>query len=347
MDNIFRMPAEWEPQAATWVSWPHNEETWPDNLAEAQAEFVAFVQAVAEVQPVCVLAGESNSAARQQAEKALAGTPNVTLIEIETNDAWARDYAPTFVIHSREDSPNDSLVAINWFYNAWGGKYPPFDADQLVASKVASLLGIECVSPPLCFEGGAIEINEWGLLLCTRSCAFDPNRNPDTSQSKVETIFAECLGARHTVWLSGDAIEGDDTDGHIDQLARFTDENTIVYAWCDDETDPQFAGLKKNLEDLQSGLAEVGQGEFRLIPLPIPAAIELSGRRVPASYCNFLICNQRVIVPQFGDARTDEIAMQTLTELFPTRIVSGLNSVNLSVGLGSFHCLSQQMPETK
>lgn len=336
MTTQYRMPAEWERQSATWVSWPHNAETWPDNLSEAREEFAAFVAMIAATQPVNVLAGGQ----LEQAENCLRGIANVELIDLPTNDAWARDYAPTFVV----DQENRELVAIDWHYNAWGAKYPPFDDDQQVAKLVARNLGIRCISPDLCFEGGALEVSQNGLMLCTRSCAFDPNRNPAKSQTEIEQIFRDCLGIKQIVWLTGDAIEGDDTDGHIDQLARFTDNRTIVYAWTDDATDLQYRALSRNLTELKNEIA--GElGEYRLIALPIPGPIFRSGRRVPASYCNFLICNEIVIVPQFEDPRGDERALEILEPLFPGRRVVGLSSINLAVGLGSFHCLSQQQPE--
>lgn len=330
------MPAEWQPQAATWLSWPHNEETWPENLAEAQAEFVAFAKAIASVQSVTVMAA---GAAAKQAQAALSGVSNLELVPIPTNDAWARDYAPTFVVDS-----NQKLVVLNWRYNAWGGKYPPFDRDEQVATHVGNRLALRVLSPDLCFEGGGIEVNDAGVMLCTKTCALDPNRNPGKTLSEVEEIFVSNLGVKHIVWLPGDAIEGDDTDGHIDQLARFTDDDTIVYAWSDDSDDPQQAGLAENLEALLAGLSSIDGSSYRLIPLPIPPARELHGRRIPASYCNFLICNGLVIVPQFDDEKYDQIAMQTLKPLFPRHRLIGLDSLNLTVGLGSFHCLSQQQP---
>jgi agmatine deiminase len=348
------MPAEWQPQAATWVSWPHNEETWPENLAEAQAEFVALVKAISEVQPVKVLAAEK---AFTQASEKLKPIANVEIVQIPTNDAWARDYAPTFVLNEskpaplldakRHDSENSQpLVALDWEYNAWGGKYPPFDQDQLVATRIAHYLGIPVVSPSLCFEGGGIEVNDSGIMLCTKSCALHPNRNPGMSRDEIEAIFRHHLGVNHIIWLSGDAVEGDDTDGHIDQLARFTDDRTVVYAWSDDKHDPQRTGLSENLNDLRSGLEAIGCGGHRLIPLPIPSPMELHGRKIPASYCNFLICNGLVIVPQFNQPVFDAQAMRILEPLFPQHRVKGLDSLNLTVGLGSFHCLSQQQPAT-
>lgn len=333
----FRMPAEWEKQSSIWLSWPHNTETWPKNLEAAQIEFRQLVEAIAESQPVNILVGSEQLAAA----KASLALENVYFIEIPTNDAWARDYAPTFV-KNFVDGAEPELVAIDWHYNAWGGKYPPFDEDQKVARRVAEHLEIQSVSPRLCFEGGAIEINESGVLLSTKSCALDPNRNPDVGIEQVEQIFGEFLGAKAVIWLNGDAIEGDDTDGHIDQLARFTDDSTIVYAWTDDKQDEQYNGLAQNLKDLKNGLGKYGL-EYRLVPLPIPAAMEFCDRRIPASYCNFLITNNAVLVPRF-DVPEDEIALGILQPLFPNRTVVALPSKNLSVGLGSFHCLSQQQP---
>lgn len=335
-ETRFRMPAEWQSQSATWMSWPQNAETWPENLSEAQSEFVEFARTVANFQPVNVMA---SGRTMQQAELMFGGINNIELIDIPTNDAWARDYAPTFV----KDLKNNRLVAIDWHYNAWGGKYPPFDDDQKVARRVAELNSIDCVSPDLCFEGGAIEINDSGVLLSTSSCALDPNRNPDKSLEDVEKIFRHYLGATQIVWLSGNAIDGDDTDGHIDQLARFTDEKTIVYASCD-KSDPQHDNLIQNLLDLKTGVARFESEGVRLIPLPLPPAIFRHGRRIPASYCNFVIANGLVVVPQFGEAYCDRQAIEILTPLFPDQEVVGLSSLNLSVGLGSFHCLSQQQP---
>ncbi len=334
-ETSLKMPAEWEPQLAIWLSWPHNIETWPGNLREAQDEFTQLVEVIAATQSVLVIAGKQEL---QNARPQLEAISNVELVEIETNDAWARDYAPTFVKNGVGE-----LLAIDWFYNAWGGKYPPFDADQKVAQRVAEYLKIRVVSPRFCFEGGAIEVNDDGVLLCTKSCALDKNRNPNVSLEQAESILQKNLGVNKIVWLTGDAIEGDDTNGHIDQLARFTDRNTIVYAWSEHPDDPQRESLQQNLNDLVSQLNTLALENIRLIPLPIPAPIKHCDRRIPASYCNFLITNELVVVPQF-DAVEDALVLAILTPLFPNRRVIGLPSKNLSVGLGSFHCLSQQQP---
>jgi agmatine deiminase len=332
----FAMPAEWEPQELVWFSWPHNLETWPSNLRKAQDEFAVLVKTIASTQPVKVLCGDE---LLPGAQKQMGDVGEIEWVGIPTNDAWARDYAPTFV----RDLATQSLVAIDWHYNAWGGKYPPYDNDQRVAQRVAQHLEIECVSPDLCFEGGGLEINQTGLFISTRTCALDPNRNPGKSLTEIESQFRRFLNAETIIWLTGDAIEGDDTDGHVDQLARFTDNETIVYAWTEDALDRQQPLLARNLQDLKTGLSNHDL-KARLVPLPIPRPIRLFDRRIPASYCNFLICNELVVVPQFQQKHADERAIEILKPLFPTRDVIGLNSLHLSVGLGSFHCLSQQQP---
>jgi len=331
----FRMPSEWEPQAATWVSWPHNEETWPTNLSQAQAEFVSFVKAIAQSQSVNVMVPRSELKA---AGLQLDSISNVEILAIETNDAWARDYAPTFV----KDIESGELVGIDWYYNAWGGKYPPFEADQQVAKTVADHLGVRHLAGGLCFEGGAIEISEDGVLLTTESCALNSNRNAGMTKRDVELILGERLGCRKVVWLRGDVgksktLHGDDTDGHIDQLARFVGNDTIVHAWVD-ESDSRFAALDSNVAALREQLPDA-----TLVPLMLPQPFEFCDREIPASYCNFVITNEAVIVPAF-DVPQDVKAVEVLESLFVSREIVSLASRNLAVGLGSFHCLSQQQP---
>ncbi len=333
------MPAEWLPHEATWLSWPRNADTWARNLKEAQAEFVQLAAAIAADEPVRVMAGAGVDL--DAATQALGEIPNLSIVPIQTNDAWARDYAPTFVI----DRDTSELVAVDWFYNAWGGKYPPFDDDQKVAAQIAVLTGARHQPVDLCLEGGAIEVDEEGTLLCTRSCAFDPHRNPGLSPEEFERRIVQAIGARRVIWLTGDALIGDDTDGHIDQLARCAPGGRILYAWTDDSSNPQYAGLAQNLQDLRDGLNAQGLAR-ELIPLPIPDAVLVHGTQIPACYCNFYLTNRSVIVPAFG-ALQDDRAADIIAAQFPNRKLVQLPSVNLTVGLGSFHCLTQQQPRVR
>lgn len=330
------MPAEWLPHAATWCSWPRNRETWAHNLADAQVEFVGLVRAIAADEPVRVMAGEPEDAAA--ARRALAGIGDVEVIPFQTNDAWARDYGPTFVL----EAGSGRLGAVDWTYNAWGGKYPPFDQDQAIARKVAAWTGCQHLPVDLCLEGGALEVDADGMLLCTRSCAFDPHRNPGLDPGTISQRIATAIGATASVWLDGDCLVGDDTDGHIDQLARFTPAGPILYAWTDDRSDPQQAGLQRNLEDLREGLEKAGKAP-PLVPLPLPEPVFFRGVQIPACYCNYYLTNGSVIVPAFG-APQDDAAARIIAEHHPGRRLVTLPSRNLTVGLGSFHCLTQQQP---
>ncbi|MEZ6096959.1 MAG: agmatine deiminase family protein [Pirellulaceae bacterium] len=332
----FRMPEEWARHAATWLSWPRNGDTWPNNLAAAQQEFVELVRAIAAFEPVKVMAGKDFDF--DQATRALANISNVDVVPIQTNDAWARDYAPTFVV----DREHGQLAAVDWFYNAWGGKYPPFDDDQKVTEKVAQHLGCQHTRVDLCLEGGAVEVDELGTLFCTKTCAFDEHRNPGLSPAEIEQRIMEAIGATQAVWLHGDALVGDDTDGHIDQLARCAPGGVILFAWTDDQTNEQYGGLAQNRNDLTSGLANLAL-EKTLVPLPIPDPVMMFDVQIPACYCNFYITNGGVIVPTFG-AKQDDEAARIIGEHFPNHELVQCPSANLTVGLGSFHCLTQQQP---
>jgi agmatine deiminase len=331
----FYMPAEWQPHDGTWLSWPHNANTWAQNLQAAQNEFRQLVETIAQFETVFLIVRPTDF------DHLSFQSTNIQLIPISTNDAWARDYAPTFV---RNDGK--TLRSIDWYYNAWGGKYPPYDEDQKVAHQIARRLNIENQKVDLCLEGGALEINDQRTLITTRSCLLADNRNPSTTQSKAESVLRKHLGARSVVWLPGDAIEGDDTDGHIDQLARFTNNDTLVHAWTRRSDDRRREAIGENIHVLKTSMATL-QPEIRLIELPLPEPIDYCDLRLPASYCNFLIVNGGVIVPQFDQPDADADAVSILQSCFTNRKVVPLPSKNLTVGLGSFHCLSQQQPSVE
>lgn len=332
----YRWPAEWEPHAATWVAWPHNRNSWPGKFEPVPPQFAALVRLVAQYEPVHVLAG--GEAVMAEAERYVGDVPNVTLHNIRTNDAWCRDHGPTFLIGSPEDQP----ALVDWEYNAWGGKYPPFDADNAVPQQIAELQNRRRFSPGIVLEGGAIEGNGCGTLLTTERCLLNPNRNPQLSRADLEQYLSDYLGVRKVLWLSGGELAGDDTDGHIDQLARFVSPSTVVAASEQDADEENYEPLQRNMSELRQMTDQDGR-PLNVIPLPMPKPKFFSDQRLPASYLNFYIANGLVVVPQFDDP-ADAEAVELLAGLFPGRHVQGLPALDLVWGLGAFHCLTQQEP---
>lgn len=332
----YRFPAEWEAHTATWLSWPRNPNTWPGKFEPVPAEFARFVRTLAQFEPVNILAG--GQAVMAQARQLVGDLPNVRLLDIETNDAWCRDHGPTF-LSSRTGLPP---ALVDWEYNAWGGKYPPFDQDNAVPRKIAELLGRRRFATGIVLEGGAIDGNGAGTILTTESCLLNPNRNPGLSRAEIERYLADYLGAENVLWLTGGEIAGDDTDGHIDQIARFVGPARVVVSLCDDPTDENYGPTQQNLVELQTMTNAAGQ-PLEITPLYLPRALYCDGQRLPAGYCNFVFVNGGLIVPEFGDP-ADARAIATLQALLPDRKVVGSPSLDLIWGLGSFHCLSQQEP---
>lgn len=335
----YQMPPEWAPHAATWLSWPHNLDTWPEGrirtVERVLAEAIRLLQ-TGEAVHINVLNGAHEAHVRALVGEAERGYP-VRYHHIPTDDAWCRDHGATFVVRDGE-AP---LAAVDWTYNAWGGKYPPYDRDAAVARRMAEALDVPCFATGLVAEGGAIEVNGEGLLLTTASCLLNPNRNPNRTRSDVERVLREMLGIQQVVWLEGD-LAGDDTDGHIDNLVRFVGSDTVVVAVENDPNDANYAPLQTNLARLRE-LRTVEGRALRVIPLPMPGSVWIDGARLPASYANFYIANRVVLVPLFGDPR-DASALQGLQECFPGRRVVGLEATDVLWGLGAFHCLTQQIP---
>jgi agmatine deiminase len=338
----YRWPAEWERQASVWLAWPRNPNTWPGHFEPVPAEFAQFVKLLAEYEPVNILAGGQEVMA--QAMSLVGGIKNVALHDIPTNDSWCRDHGPTFLSSNpKSQNPNPKSrppALIDWGYNAWGGKYPPYDLDNEVPQRIAELQDRRRFVPGIILEGGAIDGNGDGCILTTKSCLLNPNRNPQLDQANIERYLRDYLGAEQVLWLTGGEIGGDDTDGHIDQIARFVNPTTIVVSVCEDPNDENNLPTQQNLAELKQLTNQSGRS-FEIVSLPLPKPLFCEGQRLPAGYCNFLIANGVVIVPQFGDP-ADEIAIQTLKPLFPDREIRGSRSLALVWGLGSFHCLSQQ-----
>jgi len=338
-----RWPAEWEPHEATWLAWPKNGETWPGLLPAVEAAYVEMVRALLPGERVRILVddGPAEDLARQRLEAGgLAGEPGVELFQIPTDDAWIRDYGPLFVF----DEAKRERVVLAPRFNAWGGKYPPWDRDDAVARAVAARLGLRCVESDLVLEAGSIEGDGRGSVLTTESCLLNPNRGADgraRRRGDLEGSLGELLGARRVLWL-GDGIEGDDTDGHVDDLTRFVSPGAIVTAVESDPADVNHLPLAENLRRLRA-LRDPAGHRYEIAELPMPPAIHHDGARLPASYANFYIANAAVLMPAFG-APADARAASVLGELLPGREIVPIPARELVVGLGAVHCLTQQEP---
>ena len=328
----YRMPAEWERHTATWLSWPRREGiSFPDSFDRVLPALRAMVKALIESEQVCI--NVCNGAHEAEARAALKDVDpaRVTFHRIPTNEPWCRDHGPIFL--TRDVDPK--LAVVDWDYNAWGNKYPPFDLDEVVPTCVAEILKLPVFYPRMILEGGAIDVNGAGALLTSESCLLNKNRNPNLTREQIEARLRDFFGVREILWL-GDGIAGDDTDGHIDDLARFVSDRTVVTVVEEDRDDENFAPLQKNL-------ARLHEMKIDIVTLPMPKKIVREDLRLPASYANFYIANNCVLVPTFADP-ADEIALSILRELFPNRHVIGLDCRELIWGLGTFHCLTQQQP---
>jgi agmatine deiminase len=337
----YRMPAEWEPHRGTWLSWPHKEASWPGKFAPVPGIFAAMVRALADREEVHINVGgpAMEASVRSLLADAGADTGNVFFHHNPTNDAWCRDHGPIFLQRSRDGRREQAVV--DWGYNAWGGKYPPYDLDDVVPTRIAGELGLPVFLPGIIMEGGSIDVNGRGTLLTTESCLLNPNRNPALGRSEIERYLRDYLGVVKILWL-GDGIAGDDTDGHVDDLSRFVDERTVVTVVEDDASDENYEPLQENLERLRGMTDQDGQ-PLRVITLPMPSPLEHDGQRLPASYANFYLANGLVLLPTYDPPR-DEQAAATLERLFPDRDVLGIDCTDLVWGLGAFHCVTQQWP---
>jgi agmatine deiminase len=336
----YRMPAEWEPHAATWFSWPRPEGiSFPDAYERVMPTFAKMVDALADSEAVCINVWDEahEREVRRQLTRHGARDGHVRYFRHPAYEPWCRDHGPIFL--KRAEAPE--LVVLDWDYNAWGGKYPPHDLDDAVPTRVAEHLGVPVYAPGMILEGGSIEVNGSGTLLTTTSCLLNPNRNPSLDREQIEQHLRDYLGVSNILWL-GDGIEGDDTDGHIDDLTRFVDRQTVVTVVEENDFDSNFEPLRENLESLRGMRLEDGS-PLRVRTLPMPAAIEREGLRLPASYANFYIGNTVVLLPVFADP-ADALAQAELEACFPGRRVVPIDCRELIWGLGAFHCLSQQQP---
>ncbi len=375
-DAMYRMPAEWEPHRATWIAWPHHEPDWPGKFEPIPWVYAEIVRILHRHEPVEILC--HSDAVRDGARAALAShgiaaidgpasagshvlepAPHVRggglrsahpvrLHIVPTDRAWLRDSAPTAIL-----DPSGQVVLANWCFNAWA-KYPNCMLDVQVGTAIAAVTGRPRIEPRrtdtgerLVLEGGGIDVNGAGLLLVTEEWLLSDVqvRNPGLSRAAYEALFHEWLGVRHTIWL-GRGCAGDDTHGHVDDVARFVATDTVVLAFEEDPADENHAASVDNLHRLEAAAADASVGPLRIVTLPYPRPVIMDGQRLPASYANFYIGNGVVLVPTFND-RNDRVALNTLAALMPDREVIGIHCVDLVWGLGTLHCLTQQEPAVR
>jgi agmatine deiminase len=329
----FRMPAEWEPHEATLLAWPHNRQDWPGKFAPIAWVYCEIVRKLSQVERVRILVQdeELEQDARRKLTRAGADMRAVQFIRCPTDRVWTRDYGPLFL-----KGPQGEVAMTDWRFNAWA-KYDDWKRDNAVPAALAKRLKMRRWRPGLVLEGGSVDVNGAGLLLTTEECLLSPvqARNPGLSRGQVERALRDYLGAEKILWL-GQGIAGDDTHGHIDDLARFVSTDTVVVASEPDPSDPNYEPLRENRRILR-------RYPLRMVKLPMPAAVMFAGRRLPASYANFYIANRLVLAPTFND-RADRVALEILARCFPDREVVGIHAVDLLWGLGTLHCLTQQQP---
>jgi len=348
VDAGYRWVAEWERHEATWISWPHNANTWPGRFTNIPHVAEQMVRTLAEVEHVHVLGGTPE--ANVQAKEFLSGAKNITIHEIETNDVWIRDFGPTFLL----SNDGKKLGATRWRFNAWGGKYP-HERDALASAKICNVLNsqgkmltdsesaMDSFASNLVAEGGGLETDGQGTLMSTSSCLLASTRNFHWTRELIEAELMRMLGVRKVLWVDGGALAGDDTDSHIDQLARFIRPGLVVAAVSYSSNDSNAEKLSLQRQHLIEMTDAAGR-PLDIVPLTTPPPRLIQGKRVPESYCNFYIANEIVIMPTFGFRETDDLAAGILQDLMPERRVVCLDASDFIWGLGAFHCATQQQP---
>lgn len=337
----YHMPAEWEGHESTWLSWPQNSETWPGKkLARVEEAYLQMLEGLLPGEKVNLLVRDPGmgETVKRRLEKMSIRTGNLKLHAVPTADVWIRDYGPTFLKKQGQGVRDKGYV--KWIFNAWGGKYPSLAKDNHVVENLPLTL-YPIFSPGIILEGGSIEVNGAGTCLTTEQCLLNKNRNPQLSRPQIEQILKDYLGVSHIVWLK-EGIAGDDTDGHIDDLARFVDKNTVLAAFEESEKDTNYEVLKKNWDDLKKAVNQDGK-KWNVVKLPMPGVVAEGQERLPASYANFFIANKAVLLPAYGH-KNDKEAARILKDFFPKREILPIPCRDMVYGLGALHCVSQQEP---
>jgi len=326
------MPAEWEPHEGTWISWPKDPNTFNSQLLPAvERTYVKMVEALSEGEVVHILVNDSKAEAKV---RSLVGNASVSFNRIKTVDVWVRDYGPTYVRGGKG-------AVVKWIFNAWGNKYADLKPDDKAGEEIAVGSGLPVVKPGIVLEGGSIDVNGAGSLLTTEQCLLNPNRNPGIGKKELEEILGANLGAKNIIWL-GSGIEGDDTDGHVDDIARFVSPRRVVAASEANKSDSNHDALRENLRRLEESTDQDGRS-LEVLEIPMPPKVMVSDGRLPASHLNFYVGNKVVLVPSFG-GDTDDLAVERLQEVFPDREIIGIDCRALAYGLGTIHCVTQQIP---
>lgn len=337
--DSLRRPAEWERQDAVWITWPHRHDLWQGGLERLIADYAALTRMLGEEAEVRInVAASLHDAVRHTLKQA--GASNFCLYDHPADDVWCRDHGPIFVQRS-----NGKLQIADWTFNAWGGKFAPWDSDNTIPSRISESLDMPILSSSVILEGGAIEGNGTGLELTTEAVLLNKNRNPDMTKRDIEAEMNRLMGTKSVFWL-GKGIEGDDTDGHIDDMVRFVNPETVVSVVETDPHSPHYRNLAENNERLQD-LRTLEGARAEVIPLPMPKPVTAENWRLeqlPASYANFLICNGSVIVPIFRQPKEDDRALGILRECFPGKRVVGFDARRLVLEGGAVHCITQQQP---
>jgi len=352
----FQMPAEWRVHEATWLSWPKDPETWPGRVPQVEEIFLQMMAALAPHETVNLLVDDEETEQAVRVRCTFSGADNIRFHRIATVDSWIRDYGPNFLVNDR-----GALAFNDWRFNAWGNKYEELKQDDSIPQRLESFLRAPRFQPGIVMEGGSIEVNGAGCVLTTEQCLLNPNRNPELSRSEIEQYLKNYLGVAKVLWL-GEGIVGDDTDGHIDDIARFVAADVITCAVEEDPQDANYELLQDNLKRLQK-MNDARGRSFEIVTLPMPGVVggaspgSPAGQprwggstdkrnldRLPASYANFYIANHVVLAPVFGHAN-DARALETLARVFPDRRVVGINCEPLVWGMGTIHCVTQQQPK--
>jgi len=336
----YYFPAEFGPHTATWLSWPHKEASWPGKIHTIYPYYCQFIKELTTSEKVCINVSDEamKSFASAQLQAAGVDPGKIEFFFHPTNDAWCRDHGPAFLINPKAEQKK---IIVDWNYNAWGNKYPPFDLDDIIPTLIAKHYELPVYHPGIIMEGGSVDFNGNGTLITSTACLLNENRNPHLDQQQIENYLCNYYGVDQILWVN-EGIIGDDTDGHIDDTVRFVNEDTVITAVEENKNDQNYELLQKNLKELKKMRLLNGK-QLNIVELPMPEEIIYEGQRLPASYANFYIANESVIVPTYRSTR-DTRVLDIIQKCFPGRSIVGIDSTEIIWGLGSFHCLSQQEP---